>query len=159
MNNRVKHTFIGVFAAEVVPGLEAPQDSTQQPAVHDPSGAPLDGPSDTPSASRRASNKHASSSGQNDTAPVSGRSNGASSSKATGSNKGKQGSSNGLHRGVEIEHSGIGQQEQGDNGGETAGAGGGQGKLKEAVSVAGNKLQQAMQESGSDTASRSEFDY
>lgn len=140
----------------------APADN-QTPALQDSSGESLDESSDPEAPSlddgRRNSNKHASSSGKDDAAPASASSTGKGSSTRDSESAAQQSTSgNGASKGVEVEDSSSGQQQEGDGNGSMGLSDGVRpDKVKEAVSIAGNKMQQAMQEEGTDTASRSEL--
>ena len=165
-----KRMLVSVLAAaEVIPGMEPPPPPTdQKPLVQDSSGESFD---DSPNSfndaspeSRRNSNKHASSSGSSGTTPSSPSSNGSSDSQQSpdGATQSKM-SGNGSSNGGEVGGNGAKQQQKAGNGdrdsggdGETSLDGGlGAEQAKQAVSVAGNKMQQAAQEEGVSVASRS----
>ena len=152
-------------AAEIIPGMEAPSPQTsQEPLIQDSSGESFDESSrsfnDSSPDSRRNSNKNASSSGSDGTTPSSLSSNGSSNSRQSPQSKM---SGNGSGNGGEGEGDGSDQQQQGGGGNKDSGGNdksslnGGLGaeQAKQAVSIAGNKMQQAAQEEGVNIASRS----
>ena len=152
--------------ADVIPGMEPPAPAeSQTPALQDSSGESLDESSDPDAPSlddgRRNSNKLASSSGKSDAAPSSPSSTGKGSSiRASETAAQKSTSSNGASKGAKIEDSSKGQQQEDDGNGSMGLSDGVRpDKVKEAVSIAGNKMQQAMQDEGIDVASRSELHY
>lgn len=149
--------------------MEAPSPpGSQEPVVQDSSGESLDESShsfnDASPESRRDSNKHASPSGSSGITPSSPSSNGSSNSRqspdrATQSKM----SGNGSGKGGEVGGDGANQQQQkgdrtkdsGGDGKTSLNSGPGTEQAKQAVSIAGNKMQQAAQEEGVNIASRS----
>ena len=149
--------------------MESPSPPTsQEPLVQDSSGESFDESSnsfnDSSPESRRNSNKHASSSGCSGTTPSSPSSNGSSNSRqsvdlATQSKM----SGNRSRNGGEVEGNAPDQQQQNGDGTRDGNGDGkssqngslGTEQAKEAVSIAGNKMQQAAQEEGVNIASRS----